>query len=85
MKIIKSRGPEVFDIELEKDILAKNKSLAKENRKRFDRSDILTIHLPLSIIPKVLFVVSVLLLLVFPTLHFLKVLVRNIACLLIRR
>jgi hydrogenase nickel incorporation protein HypB len=45
MKIIKSRGPEVFDIELEKDILAKNKSLAKENRKRFDRSNILTIDI----------------------------------------
>jgi hydrogenase nickel incorporation protein HypB len=43
MKIIKSRGPEIFDIEMEKDLLAKNKSLAKENRKRFDRSNILTI------------------------------------------
>jgi hydrogenase nickel incorporation protein HypB len=45
MKIIKSRGPEIFDIELEKDLLAKNKSLAKENRKRFDRSNILTIDI----------------------------------------
>jgi hydrogenase nickel incorporation protein HypB len=30
---------------LEKDLLAKNKSLAKENRKRFDRSKILTIDI----------------------------------------
>ncbi len=45
MKIIKSEGPEIFDIELEKDLLAKNKSLAKENRKRFDRSNILTIDI----------------------------------------
>jgi hydrogenase nickel incorporation protein HypB len=45
MKIIKSRGPEIFDIELEKDLLAKNRSLAKENRKRFDRSNILTIDI----------------------------------------
>jgi hydrogenase nickel incorporation protein HypB len=40
MKIIKSKGPEIFDIELEKDLLAKNRSLAKENRKRFDRLNI---------------------------------------------
>jgi hydrogenase nickel incorporation protein HypB len=45
MKIIKSRGPKIFDIELEKDLLAKNRSLAKENRKRFDRSNILTIDI----------------------------------------
>jgi hydrogenase nickel incorporation protein HypB len=45
MKIIKSTGPEIFDIELEKDLLAKNKSLARENRKRFDRSNILTIDI----------------------------------------
>lgn len=45
MKTIKSTGPEIFDIELEKDLLAKNKSLAKENRKRFDRSNILTIDI----------------------------------------
>ena len=43
MKIIKSTGPEIFDIELEKDLLAKNRGLAKENRRRFDRSNILTI------------------------------------------
>ena len=45
MKIVKSKGPEIFDIELEKDLLAKNKSLAKENRERFDRSNILTIDI----------------------------------------
>ena len=45
MKIIKSTGPEIFDIELEKDLFAKNKSLAKENRERFDRSNILTIDI----------------------------------------
>lgn len=45
MKIIKSRGPEIFDIELEKDLLAKNRSLAKGNRKRFDRSNIFAIDI----------------------------------------
>jgi len=45
MKIIKSRGPEIFNIELEKDLLGKNRRLAKENRKRFDRSNILTIDI----------------------------------------
>jgi hydrogenase nickel incorporation protein HypB len=45
MKIIKSTGPEIFDIELEKDLLAKNRSLARENRKKFDRSNILTIDI----------------------------------------
>ena len=45
MKIIKSRGPEIFDIELEKDLLAKNRNLAKENRKRFDRTNILAIDI----------------------------------------
>ncbi len=45
MKLIKSTGPEIFDIELEKDLLAKNKSLAKENRKRFDRLNIMTIDI----------------------------------------
>jgi len=45
MKIIKSKGPEIFDIELDKDLLAKNRSLAKENKKRFDRSHILAIDI----------------------------------------
>jgi len=45
MKIVKSKGPEIFDIELEKDLLSKNKSLAKENRKRFDRSHVLTVDI----------------------------------------
>ncbi len=43
MKIVRSKGPEIFDIELEKDLLAKNRGLAKENRKRFDRSKILAV------------------------------------------
>ncbi len=45
MKIIRSRGAEIFDIELEKDLLSKNRSLAKENRKRFDRSNILAVDI----------------------------------------
>jgi hydrogenase nickel incorporation protein HypB len=45
MKIIKSRGPEIFDIELEKDLLAKNRSLAKENRRRLDGSNIVAIDI----------------------------------------
>ena len=45
MEIIKSKGPEIFDIELEKDLLAKNRSLAKENRRRFDRLNILAIDI----------------------------------------
>jgi len=45
MKIIKPKGTEIFDIELEKDLLAKNKSLARENRKRFDHSNMLAIDI----------------------------------------
>ncbi|HMK76390.1 MAG TPA: hydrogenase nickel incorporation protein HypB [Thermodesulfobacteriota bacterium] len=45
MKTIRSKGPEIFDIELEKDLLAKNKSLARENRKKFDHSNILAIDI----------------------------------------
>jgi hydrogenase nickel incorporation protein HypB len=45
MKIVKSRGPEIFDIELEKDLLAKNRSLARENRRRFDGSNVLAIDI----------------------------------------
>jgi hydrogenase nickel incorporation protein HypB len=45
MKIIKSRGPEIFDIELEKDLLARNKRLAKENRKKLNGSNILAIDI----------------------------------------
>jgi len=45
MKIIRPKGPEIFDIELEKDLLAKNRGLAKENRKRFDRSNILAVDM----------------------------------------
>ena len=43
MKIVRPKGPEIFDIELEKDLLAKNRGLAKKNRKRFDRSKILAV------------------------------------------
>ena len=45
MKIIRPKGPEIFDIELEKDLLAKNRGLAKENRRRFDRSNILAVDM----------------------------------------
>ncbi len=45
MKIIRSKGPEIFDIELEKDLLAKNRSLARENRKKFDGLNILAIDI----------------------------------------
>jgi len=45
MKIVKSKGPEIFDIELEKDLLARNRSLAKKNRKRLDSSNILAIDI----------------------------------------
>ena len=43
MKVIKPRGPEIFDIEMDKDLLAKNRGLARENRRRFDRAKVLTI------------------------------------------
>jgi hydrogenase nickel incorporation protein HypB len=43
VKVIRSRDTEIFDIELEKDLLAKNRSLAQGNRKEFDRSKILAI------------------------------------------
>ena len=45
MKVIRSRDGEIFDIEMEKDLLAKNKSLARENRKKFDRSKIVAIDI----------------------------------------
>ncbi|HXX33101.1 MAG TPA: hydrogenase nickel incorporation protein HypB [Thermodesulfobacteriota bacterium] len=45
MKIIRPKGPEIFDIELEKDLLARNKNLARENRKKFDDSSILAIDI----------------------------------------
>ncbi|MCX8117024.1 MAG: hydrogenase nickel incorporation protein HypB [Desulfobacterota bacterium] len=43
MKVVRPRGPEIFDIELEKDLLDKNRRLARENRKRFDRYKITAI------------------------------------------
>ncbi len=45
MKTIRSTGPEIFDVELDKNLLARNKSLARENRRTFDRSNILTIDI----------------------------------------
>ncbi len=45
MKVIKPKGPEIFDIELEKDLLARNRALAKGNRKRFDQSKIVAIDI----------------------------------------
>lgn len=45
MKIIRSKGSEIFDIELEKDLLAKNMKLAKENRKLFNDLGLLTIDI----------------------------------------
>jgi len=45
MRVIKSRGLEIFDVELGKDLLARNRSLAKENRKRLDRAKILAIDI----------------------------------------
>jgi hydrogenase nickel incorporation protein HypB len=45
VKVIKSKGEVTFDIELEKDLLAKNKSLARVNRKRFDQFKILVIDI----------------------------------------
>lgn len=43
MRVVKPKGPEIFDIELEKDLLAKNRNLARENRKRFDHLKITAI------------------------------------------
>jgi len=45
MRTIKPKGREIFDIELEKDLLAKNRSLAKENMKKFDNSKILAVDI----------------------------------------
>ncbi|MBS3920315.1 MAG: hydrogenase nickel incorporation protein HypB [Deltaproteobacteria bacterium] len=45
MKIIKPKGPEIFDIELEKDLLAKNRVLAKGNRRKLDQSKIIAIDI----------------------------------------
>lgn len=44
MKVVRP-GAEIFDIELERDLLAKNRALAKENRRRFDKLNILTIDI----------------------------------------
>jgi len=43
MKVVKPKGAVILDIELEKDLLQKNRNLAKENRRKFDRLGILAI------------------------------------------
>ena len=43
MKVIRPKGPEIFDIELDKDLLARNKALARTNKRAFDRSKIMAI------------------------------------------
>ena len=45
MKVIRAKGEVTFDIELEKNLLARNKSLARVNRKRFDQFKILVIDI----------------------------------------
>jgi hydrogenase nickel incorporation protein HypB len=45
MKIVKPTGLEVLDIELERDLLAKNRNLAGENRKRLDNLKILAVDI----------------------------------------
>ena len=45
MKVIRSKDEEIFDIELEKDLLAKNRKLARENRRILDGSRILAIDI----------------------------------------
>jgi hydrogenase nickel incorporation protein HypB len=45
MKVIRWKGPEIFDIELEKDLLARNRNLARGNRKKFDGLNILAIDI----------------------------------------
>jgi len=45
VKVIRAKGEVTFDIELEKDLLARNKSLARGNRKRFDQFKILAIDI----------------------------------------
>ncbi len=45
MKIIRSKESEIFDIELEKDLLAKNRNLAKKNKKSLDHSKIMAIDI----------------------------------------
>jgi len=43
MRVVKPKGAVILDIELEKDLLQKNRNLAKENRRKFDRLGILAI------------------------------------------
>jgi hydrogenase nickel incorporation protein HypB len=43
VKVVRLKDSEIFDIELEKDLLARNRGLAKENRKRFELLGILAV------------------------------------------
>lgn len=45
MKVVRSKGGEILDIELERDLLARNRALARENRKRFDQLNIYAIDI----------------------------------------
>ena len=45
MKIVRPKGPEILDIELEKDLLARNRSLARGNKKKLDGLNILAIDI----------------------------------------
>ncbi len=43
MKIVRPKAGEIFDIELERDLLARNRDLARKNRRAFDHSKILAV------------------------------------------
>lgn len=45
MKVVKPSGAEILDIELEKDLLQKNRTLARENRRKLDRLGIVAIDI----------------------------------------
>lgn len=45
MKVVKPRGAVILDIELEKDLLQKNRMLARENRRRLNRLGIVAIDI----------------------------------------
>jgi len=46
METIKAKEGEIFDIELEEDLLKKNEELAKKNRQLLDKNKVLTIDVP---------------------------------------
>ncbi len=45
MKVVKARGAMILDIELEKDLLSKNRKFAKENRRRLDRLGVVAVDI----------------------------------------